>query len=199
MKEEEKINYYYQSFWFKNEIKDIFYAGKLFENHQPEMGMADSVELAVDMAKDKESFMPELVKKIEWLIGKGNFEYDYWEFGDDDFSLYWYIKKDVYYEKMKLIEEWRKYEEFENLIFFDIADDISKLSENELPIPLEGGFFDDDGNRIDPKDIPVPDLCRSCISFNSDDREDHILCNLNRLDQKDEKDFECGAYEKREF
>ncbi|MCK5775598.1 MAG: hypothetical protein KAH25_05460 [Bacteroidales bacterium] len=199
MTEEEKNNYYYQAFWFKNEIKDFFYADKLFENYKPKMGMSDSVELAVNMSQDKESFMPELVLKIEWLLGKGNFEYDFWEFGDEDFSLYWFIKKEVYYEKMKLIDEWVRYEKFEHLMFFDIEDDINKQTEYELPIPLEGGFFDDDGNKLDLKNIPIPDLCKSCESFDSNDWEDDVLCNLNRFDQKAEKDFKCGAYEKRGF
>ena len=55
----------------------------------------------------------------------------------------------MYYEKMKLIDEWVRYEKFEHLMFFDIEDDINKQIEYELSIPLEGGFFDDDGNKLD--------------------------------------------------
>jgi hypothetical protein len=55
-----------------------------------------------------------------------------------------------------------------------------------------GGYYDDDGNKLDPNLIPKPSLCASCA--NDEDPEEEILCNLNRLDQHGEADFECGAY-----
>lgn len=115
----DKDNYIYQSFWFKNGIKDYYFAGNGFMQHSKSMGIEESFDLAVEMIGDKEAFMPTLVKKIEWLIGKGNCYSDFWEFGDDDFSLYWFIKKDVYAEKMKLIREWVKFEELGDLVWFD--------------------------------------------------------------------------------
>ena len=117
-----KDNYIYQSFWFKNEIKEMYYAGNGFIAHRKDMDIEESFDLAVEMAEDKEAFMPGLVKKIELLIGKKNYRYDFWEFGDDDFSLYWFIKKDVYHEKMKLIREWVKFEELEELVWFDVKE-----------------------------------------------------------------------------
>ena len=83
------------------------------------MDIEESFDLALDMAGDKQAFMPGLVKKIESLIGQENCRYDFWEFGDEDFSLYWSIKKDVYHEKMKLIREWIKFEELEELVWFE--------------------------------------------------------------------------------
>ena len=113
-------NYIYQSFWFSNKIKDKYYAGNGFLSYKEDMDIEESFELAKDMAGEKEEFMPELVKKIESLIGKDNYKYDFWEFGPDCFSLYWYIKQDVYHEKMKLIQEWIRYEELEELVEFEI-------------------------------------------------------------------------------
>ncbi len=53
-------------------------------------------------------------------------------------------------------------------------------------------YYDDDGNELDPTNIPMPNLCLSCEKKNN--KYEEILCNLNRLDQKDDKDFKCGAY-----
>lgn len=55
------------------------------------------------------------------------------------------------------------------------------------------GFYDDDGNKINPNSIPKPQLCLSC-KFNADPREE-LLCTLTRLDQKDEPEFTCFSYE----
>ena len=115
-------DYIYQSFWFKNEIKEHFYAGNGFITHKKDMDIEESFDLAMEMAGDKEAFMPGLVKKIESLIGKGNCRNDFWEFGDDDFSLYWFIKKEVYVEKMKLIREWIRFEELEDLVGFEVEE-----------------------------------------------------------------------------
>jgi hypothetical protein len=55
-----------------------------------------------------------------------------------------------------------------------------------------GGFYDDDGNKIDPNLIPKPGLCLSCK--NDDDPSQEILCTLTRMDQMDEEEFCCFAY-----
>ena len=39
-------------------------------------------------------------------------------------------------------------------------------------------------------------LCLVCVKNNDPDWEEELLCNLNRNDQADEKEFKCGAYEK---
>jgi len=35
-------------------------------------------------------------------------------------------------------------------------------------------------------------MCLKCEK--NDDPNEEILCNLNRLDQQDEKEFKCGAF-----
>lgn len=58
------------------------------------------------------------------------------------------------------------------------------------------GIFDDDGYEINQETIKIQPLCLSCRRFNSDDKDEELLCNLNRNDQKIGKVFKCGAYQK---
>lgn len=58
------------------------------------------------------------------------------------------------------------------------------------------GFYDDDGNKIDPDSVPVPNLCIICKSHQVEDWDKNLLCLMNRHDQQNEKDFKCGAFEK---
>jgi len=60
---------------------------------------------------------------------------------------------------------------------------------------LNSGLFDDDGNAINIHSIPKPELCVICKSNDIEDEEENILCNLNRFDQRNEKEFKCGAFE----
>jgi len=53
-------------------------------------------------------------------------------------------------------------------------------------------YFDDDGNELDPTGVPMPKMCMMCEK--RDDPDEDILCNLNRLDQRNEQDFRCGAF-----
>ena len=54
------------------------------------------------------------------------------------------------------------------------------------------GLYNDDGTKRDSNLIPKPGLCLTCI--HEDDPSEEALCLFNRNDQKDESDFECGAY-----
>ncbi len=56
------------------------------------------------------------------------------------------------------------------------------------------GFFDDDGNEINPNLIQKPSLCLTCANDNNPAEE--ILCRMNRMDQKDDDAFKCFAYKK---
>ena len=60
------------------------------------------------------------------------------------------------------------------------------------------GLFDDDGTPINPHSIPIPGLCLICKKYHEEDWEENILCSLNRWDQKDEEEFECWSFEKKE-
>jgi len=56
------------------------------------------------------------------------------------------------------------------------------------------GYFDDDGNPLDPDLISKPGLCLICKK--DLDPNEEILCNLNRLDQRNQDKFVCYAFEK---
>ena len=62
--------------------------------------------------------------------------------------------------------------------------------------PIDG-FYDDDGNKINPNLLPVPGLCITCKSYDTPDWDENVLCTLNRNDQRNSSDFKCGAYEKK--
>jgi hypothetical protein len=57
------------------------------------------------------------------------------------------------------------------------------------------GFYDDDGNKINPDILPVPGLCITCRSYETENQEENVLCSLNRYDQHNSLDFICGAYQ----
>jgi hypothetical protein len=57
------------------------------------------------------------------------------------------------------------------------------------------GFFDDDGYEINSDLIIKPSLCIICSK--DDDPNEEMLCNMNRFDQIDEKEFKCFAFQKR--
>ncbi|MDP2808213.1 MAG: hypothetical protein Q8O74_08795 [bacterium] len=57
----------------------------------------------------------------------------------------------------------------------------------------KGGYFTDEGEEVNPDLIPKPGLCLLCQK--DDDPNEEMLCNLNRLDQKDSGEFRCFAYQ----
>lgn len=57
-------------------------------------------------------------------------------------------------------------------------------------------FYDDDGTEVNPDLISKPSLCITCKKDELSGKE-NILCNLNRMDQLGEDEFNCGAYEEK--
>lgn len=55
-----------------------------------------------------------------------------------------------------------------------------------------GKYFDDNGNEINMDLIKKPALCLICI-YNKD-KDEEILCNLNRADQRNDKEFKCFQF-----
>jgi len=68
--------------------------------------------------------------------------------------------------------------------------------DSDVNIEEINGFYDDYGQKVDPDTVPIPSLCIICKNYQVDDWEENLLCLMNRFDQKDDKDFECGAFEK---
>ena len=54
-------------------------------------------------------------------------------------------------------------------------------------------YFDDDGTEVNPSLFPKPTLCLSCKK--NDEPNEEIICSLTRLDQRNETEFKCFAYE----
>jgi hypothetical protein len=58
------------------------------------------------------------------------------------------------------------------------------------------GIFDDDGYEIQKKTIKMQPLCLDCRKNSIDDWDENLLCDMNRSDQRNGKEFKCGAYAK---
>lgn len=85
---------------------------------------------------------------------------------------------------------------------FEIDTAVIKHSGNKNPRNIDSmekdqinGLFDDDGFEINTELIKKPSLCLICIC--NDDPEEELLCNMNRYDQRNDKEFKCYAYRKK--
>jgi len=63
------------------------------------------------------------------------------------------------------------------------------MNENEGP-----RYFNDDGAEFSPGLYPDPELCVSCISHETHDAKEEVICNLTRGDQQGDEFFVCFAY-----
>ena len=61
---------------------------------------------------------------------------------------------------------------------------------------IYNGFYSDDGELINPEGIPLPGLCILCQSYQMYDPEEDLLCQMNRYDQRHDREFNCGVFEK---
>ncbi len=78
----------------------------------------------------------------------------------------------------------------------DKRDKYGRRHIDEMDPQKIAGIFDDGGYEINQETIKMQPLCLKCVNYNSDDWEEELLCNMNRNDQADEKEFKCGAYKK---
>jgi len=78
----------------------------------------------------------------------------------------------------------------------DKRDKYGRRNINEMDPCKINGMFDDDGYEINQDSIKKPSLCMTCLKNVDPDWEEDLLCNLNRNDQADDKEFICGAYVK---
>lgn len=89
-----------------------------------------------------------------------------------------------------------KQKQLEWLVWEELQVEFDKFENNELPYHEEiNGFYNDDGTKIDPESVPIPGLCVICRKYQIDDWDENLLCLMNRYDQRNEKDFQCGAFE----
>jgi len=78
----------------------------------------------------------------------------------------------------------------------DFPDPFGGEGDDEPYFEEINGFYNDDGEKIDPELVPIPGLCVICKSHLADDWEENLLCLMNRYDQRNDDDFKCGAFEK---
>ncbi len=78
----------------------------------------------------------------------------------------------------------------------DKRDKYGRRNIEEMDPRKINGMFDDDGYEINPNSIKKPSLCLTCLKNVDPDWEEELLCNLNRNDQANEREFKCYAYEK---
>jgi hypothetical protein len=57
-----------------------------------------------------------------------------------------------------------------------------------------GRFYEDDGSELNLDLVPTPPRCLTCRKHDMGG-EEYFLCTLNRADQADKDEFECGSYE----
>ena len=76
---------------------------------------------------------------------------------------------------------------------FEIDKALPKRNHIQREIINTSGYFDDNGNELNPDLYPTPHLCLSCKK--NDNSNEEVLCNLTRLDQVGAREFKCFAYE----
>ncbi len=96
-------------------------------------------------------------------------------------------------------EDWFafKQRQLEILVWDELQVELENLENNSNQYREDiNCFYNDDGTKIDPDSVPVPGLCVICRKHQIDDWEENLLCLMNRNDQRNDKDFKCGAFEK---
>lgn len=92
-----------------------------------------------------------------------------------------------------ILQQWYKFKNWKYQEWVrEYIENHQESEDTEAFVPFEGGYFDDDGNKLNPDLHPLPSLCQSCQK--KDDPSEEILCNLNRLDQLGEEEFICFSY-----
>ena len=124
-------NSIYQRFELNEKLRQYFYPGNELFNYRSDMKPDEAIEIAQKILANANAhnaeqgeFYPKFREEIEAIIGKGNYYYDSWEFGGKEISLFWYIRKEVYANVMKKIGDWLKYLEIEDLVRYQIVQDI---------------------------------------------------------------------------
>lgn len=101
-------DYIYHRFTFDTAIQEQTFVGNEFIGMNPadKSETMEIFERCVEAGRD--GFMPNLVEEIKKVIGEGNYMYDGYEIGQEDFGLYFFIKPDVYETAIKNVKLWSK-------------------------------------------------------------------------------------------
>ncbi|MCZ6703169.1 MAG: hypothetical protein O6940_09020 [Ignavibacteria bacterium] len=71
-------------------------------------------------------FMPNLAEELKNIFGEGNYEYDGYEIGEEDFGLYFFIKEKLLKDLLKKVELWADLNDIKEYIYWDDRLDQSK-------------------------------------------------------------------------
>ncbi len=106
----------YHRFTFDPKIQEHTFIGDEFigMDHVEETRNLSMFDRVVEAGKD--GFMPNLVEELKNIIGEGNYVYDGYEIGEEDFGLYFFIKENVYKETLKKVELWADVNDIKDLI-----------------------------------------------------------------------------------
>jgi hypothetical protein len=104
--------YIVQPFVFSNKVMQSCFAGVDFIGVDTK-NYCDVVQRVQEAGVD--GFMPSLVKEIEEILGDGNYIYNGYSLGVDQFNFIFFIKIDKYVSKMKVLKDWLVYKEWNSL------------------------------------------------------------------------------------
>ncbi len=70
--------------------------------------------------------MPNLAEELKNIFGEGNYLYDGYEIGKEDFGLYFFIKEKLYKDLLKKVKLWADLNDIKEFIYWDDNLDQSK-------------------------------------------------------------------------
>lgn len=112
----------YHSFLFKPEIQEHSFIGNEFIGMDPSEKTDYNNILNRVIEAGKEGFLPDLLAELKNLIGENNYEYDGYEIGEEEFSHYFFIKASLYKNVLSKIEQWREFNEYNELMYWEVKD-----------------------------------------------------------------------------
>lgn len=110
----------YQEFSFSYKIADKFYPGTKFPKGKIKLTDSEQKSLITSI-REREDFMPEIIDTIEELCGKDNCLLDYYELGDDSFSIFFYIHEKAYNRAVVEIGKWVKRNKIQGLVEYELG------------------------------------------------------------------------------
>ncbi len=115
-------DFVYQCFSFSPDIQNHSFLGEEFIGFKRDYDLEPEEILERLISAGFEGLLPDIKKELDDIIGEGNYQYDGNEIGPEEFSLYYFIKADVYKSVLQKIEKWRDYKEFGDLMWWDEKD-----------------------------------------------------------------------------
>lgn len=100
---------YYIDLRFKTSIQDTFYKG----NALMSKNFMENIAGVLDGNNKDTDVYPTLKCQIESFMCEGEYKYDGWEFGKDDFGLYWVLSERCFCETIKKFVTYLKYMEID--------------------------------------------------------------------------------------